>query len=219
MKTSKNNIAQQFAIALINERWNTVVNTVSTITSTIDIALTFKITENCQNIKNVQCECIKHTPHCRNLRKTKRCEMTIEELENKIAEFAAEIATDIEKLKNPVVATWEPEGGNFYIRPTGETYHDSSSCFTRSFGVERKTKEAAEKARDAMRVFNRLLAYRDEVEPDYANVDFCYHLVIIDGEWDVACVGKANHPLAIYFNSEKNAQILADKLNRGEVLL
>lgn len=74
MKTSKNNIAQQFAIALINERWNRVVNTVSTITSTIDIVLAFKITENCQNIKNAQCECIKHTPHYRNLRKTKRCE-------------------------------------------------------------------------------------------------------------------------------------------------
>ena len=61
---------------------------------------------------------------------------------------------------------WEPEGGEYYINKdgVGRAYTNYES---KLYGIERPTKELADKAAICMRKMNRLLAYKDEYAPGY----------------------------------------------------
>ena len=67
----------------------------------------------------------------------------------------------------PKPKQWEPRGGGFWVTGYSQHSNTSSENETREFGVERQTKKAAEKASDAMRTHNRLLAYVDEFGGDW----------------------------------------------------
>lgn len=62
----------------------------------------------------------------------------------------------------PKVEKWQPKGGYFYIEQDGYITNQRSTNKPTAFGMAYPTKEAAEKARDAMRKHNRLLAWLAE---------------------------------------------------------
>lgn len=62
----------------------------------------------------------------------------------------------------PKAEKWQPKGGEWFVNARGEIERLPTEQVTREFGVEYQTKEQAEKARNAMRKYNRLLAWLAE---------------------------------------------------------
>lgn len=145
----------------------------------------------------------------------------IEEMKKKLAELEAEIRAEENKLKQ-----WEPVGGSYYICGSGEVAEAPSDGQCLMFGTERPTEEQAIQARNEMRVFNRLLAYRDEFDPEFVpdwnngcwDKFYVYYAYGPHGTWSTASA-RDNHVLGVVYMSKEVAEDLARKLNSGEVLL
>ena len=140
----------------------------------------------------------------------------IEEMEAKLQEMRKELES---------AEKWEPEGGKYYINGSGSVCKEVSTTGYRKFGIERKTREAAEKARDEMRVFNRLLAYRDEFAPGYepdwdsdrelkAYIEYDH----TKNKWRVNFNTRRSEVVNVYMPEDVVLE-LARKLNSGEVEL
>ena len=124
---------------------------------------------------------------------------------------------------------WEPKGGEWAIRDSGEVLQITSDEMCTQFGTEYQTKKQAEWARDYMRRFNRLLAYVAEFDVDENGVqwqpsfdnnkfDCCY--IAFDSQkqsWSYYS-SKEVQVMSVYM-SEKCAKELIEKLNSGEVVL
>lgn len=129
-------------------------------------------------------------------------------------------------VPEPVKVLWEPKSGVWYI-PQGGTVRRSGGNPVPNivaFGAYRDTKEQAEGAAKAMRYFNRLLAYRDEVEPDFYECrGGSYYWVYYDTDsemWDIQHVPAASRQAAVvYFSNRAAAAKLAAQLTAGEVVL
>ena len=120
---------------------------------------------------------------------------------------------------------WEPEGGRFSINKDCNCVFESiSSPGWRESGLERKTREAAERAAIEMRKFNRLLAYRDEFAPGYEpdwNDETEKTYVFQDrasGKYQVADNIMCQTLCAVYVPFDVALE-LRRKLNSGEVVL
>lgn len=126
----------------------------------------------------------------------------------------------------PVKALWEPRPGAWAVNTYGIATQVAVPKTNDSpvlFGLYRDTAEQARGAAAAMRAFNRMLAYRDEVEPDFYshNEAYLYHAYMRNpNRW---CVRKAWSdvaiPLRVAFVSRENCEVLCEKLNSGEVVL
>jgi hypothetical protein len=140
----------------------------------------------------------------------------IEEMEEKLEEMRSEL-DKVEK--------WEPEGGKYFILGDGGITETATIFEYRVFGTERKTREAAEKARNEMRVFNRLLAYRDEFAPGYEPdmYDFNHHTWFVyynKHEMEFRAYNNyTNIDVGKVYMPEAVAKELVRKLNSGEVVL
>lgn len=139
----------------------------------------------------------------------------IQELEQQLAQLKAEAASDIKQ--------WEPVGGGWAIFSDGKVVDIESESFSKNFGTERPTEEQAIKAANEMRVFNRLLAYRDEFDPDFVpNWDNgCwdkFYIFYQHSSWSVASTRNDRILCCVYFSKEV-AEELVRKLNEGEVVL
>jgi len=115
---------------------------------------------------------------------------------------------------------WEPKKGEWFVGSSGKVYQNTTLNNTKLFGMERQTKEAAEKAAVSMRRFNRLLAYRDEFAPDYVfQVGGRNHYFFTSGKyWKTEIHGECRLLGVVYF-PEDVALELCRKLNSGEVIL
>ena len=145
----------------------------------------------------------------------------IEEMKQRIAEMEALVSNQQEKVE---VKQWQPIGGEWWVDSEGDVLAGMSIDETRQFGMERPTKEQAEKARDEMRVYHRLLAYVHEHAPDYEynpdddnyyienNLDEGVGYYRIDWDCNYKRVGLVYMP-------EDVAEELCRKLNSGEVVL
>lgn len=127
------------------------------------------------------------------------------------------------ELSKPSESTkkWEPKGGNFYVGTGGSVSMFDSRVFTKEFGMERQTREQAERAAIEMRRFNRLLALRDELCGDdvldlYSDSKK-YCLFYVDKEW--RHTDTSVMVLTPYFTTKDSAQKACDMLNSGEVEL
>ena len=145
----------------------------------------------------------------------------IEEMKQKITELESLVNTQQEKVD---VKQWEPVGGEWYIDYSGDVGEAPSSEECRKFGMERPTEEQAQKARDEMRVYHRLLAYVHEHAPDYefkVGGDNCY-IEIYAGcgtsEYEFERGGDYKKVGLVYM-PEDVAEELCRKLNSGEVVL
>ena len=125
----------------------------------------------------------------------------------------------------PKPEQWQQQGGDWFVHPSGCVTGAISSSSYQNFGVERLTKELAEKACDAMRIHNRLLAYVHEFAPKY-NPDAIdqrerKYFVFFDkstNKW------YCNHTYASLLGGavcmpHDVAKELVRKLNSGEVVL
>ena len=141
----------------------------------------------------------------------------IEKIEIELAELKKEV-TDEEQ--------WEPKGGKWWVQcDAGVMEAERSYERSRSFGVERPTKQQAEKAFKEMRPNHRLLAYVDEFDPGWQadwddNREHKYYVYkdMDDKKWYLAFHSSSSTPGVVYM-SPKCAEGLARKLNSGEVVL
>jgi predicted translin family RNA/ssDNA-binding protein len=133
----------------------------------------------------------------------------------------AEIEEQI-KLIEQENKKWEPVGGDYCVFSDGEIDKSSSLDKSRLFGTERPTQEQAEKARDKMRVFNKLLAYHDEFCADYEFVKNKNNYFVYFDEnnkiYDLD-YNDAHYTLGVVYFNYEIARELVDKLNSGEVEL
>ena len=142
---------------------------------------------------------------------------------------AVKLQQQIEALEKP--KQWEPRGGGYWVCGWGNVFHspERDTCAptrrTSKFGVERQTAEAAEKASDAMRTHNRLLAYVDEFGGDW-EADWedgkqvkCYVYYNYSGRrWNYSNWLETRIGGAVYMSIECALELVA-KLNSGEVVL
>lgn len=147
----------------------------------------------------------------------------------KLEEQVAELQATIERMKEPEpIKQWEPQGGEWYVDFEGinqcmPTYESGL------FGVEYKTEQQAEWARDQMRRFNRLLAYVAEFDvdengvqwmPDWNSITQYKYSIVYNhdlSEW-FCDVWSTRQDITVYM-SEQCAENLVDKLNSGSVML
>lgn len=150
--------------------------------------------------------------------------MTQEQLDKikAIEEQMASLQRQLEEVRNPPKEIWIPSG-SYTI--TSDSFTDSMpNDDQRNFNGSYKTHKQAEKAKPQLRAFAQLLAYVAEFDADweadwndknqekwYVYFDFRTNTWYCDFIYTTRRVG-------IYM-SEQCAKDLADKLNRGEVVL
>jgi len=142
----------------------------------------------------------------------------LQDLKAKVAELEARIVAE-------PVAKWQPKGGDFYVGTGGSVSMIDSRVFTKEFGIERETREQAQRAAVEMRRYNRLLALRDEL---YADKDvnwlndkeekYSLYYSHEKGKWELDW-NVTNESIQPYFTTLESAQKACDMLNSGEVEL
>lgn len=147
----------------------------------------------------------------------------IDEVQKQIDALQAQV--DLLKQQSAEVGNkWEPDGGDWWIDSGDVLETFVGYSFTRTFGLERATKEQAQRAAVEMRKFNRLLALRDELCGDDAvewKVSKGKWKLYFDhnvGEWSIDTNNYLEY-LTPYFSTELVAQRACDMLNSGEVEL
>lgn len=146
-------------------------------------------------------------------------EQRIDRLERELAELRYERGEGPKPVPNNLEPEkWEPEGGRFFVEADGSIQDYKSWPEYKTFGTERPTRELAEKARDAMRVHNRALAYVHEHAPDWDGSS--PYAVWYDGNNRAYRTIDADHPdIGVVVGPEWVMQKLADDLNSGRVEL
>ena len=149
----------------------------------------------------------------------------LEIAKEKLKATAAKLQQQIEALEKP--KQWEPRGGDWSIRSNGQVdrTHGNRGLLHKQFGEMRLTQEAAEKASDAMRIHNRLLAYVDEFgdnwEADWyeerQEKSFVFY-VYRDRLWALARRYTTCASGTVYMSRDCALGLVA-KLNSGEVVL
>jgi hypothetical protein len=150
--------------------------------------------------------------------------MNKEELRLKKALLLAQLE-DIESELN-AVSYWEPKGGEWFINQCDDEveYWKMSTEATKLAGLERQTKEQAERAAVEMRRFNRLLALRDELcsgQMNWEDKNSKKYYVYFDNSterWDWAFDGFLQK-IAPYFTTQQSVERACLMLNSGEVKL
>ena len=148
---------------------------------------------------------------------------TLEQRVKYLEKLVHELRSGTSQKEELEVKQWEPVGGVWYVDYEGGVLDGVfSTDETRLFGVERPTEEQAEKARDKMRVFNRILAYVDKYCPDFEyDADECNFYIEYSyntGRYEYDSDGTYKRVGAVYM-SQDVAEELCRKLNSGEVVL
>jgi hypothetical protein len=125
----------------------------------------------------------------------------------------------------PKVEKWQPKGGQWYVQQDGEIRNQKSTNYPRQFGMSYPTIKHAEKARDAMRVHNRLLAWLSENDDgwvsDWEDTYTLKSYVFYNSkkrEWQASHLQYVPVIGAVYMSKE-NAEKLCKLLNEGVVEL
>lgn len=151
---------------------------------------------------------------------------TLEQLEAQVQEMQKaldEAQRMLEDMQKP--AKWEPKGGYYYVNDRGAVIFGPTADSHRLAGVEYTTEEAATRAAAAMRIHNRLLAYREEFAPGYApdwhNLceDKGYVYYAHSNGWWVTATNMCTETVGAVYMPKDVAEELCRKLNSGEVVL
>lgn len=147
----------------------------------------------------------------------------INEMEKQLAQLKAGLESE-QNVEPEGVKQWEPVGGDWTVFSDGSVSEvETDECY-RVFGTERPTETQAIKASDEMRMFNRLLAYRDEHDPDFVEVwdgdtaNYYVKWLQYSGKYQADSWYTCKQ-LGTVFMSKPVAEELARKLNSGEVVL
>ena len=150
-------------------------------------------------------------------------EKAIKDLQDRIRALE-ELLTPKGCAIEPKLKKWSPVGGGWGIDSDGSVGDWATTDGTKEFGMERPTKEQAERAAVEMRKFNRLLALRDELCGDDVvnwrsnDSKFHIHFHTTDKIWFVGLEFQCQFIMP-YFTSQEAAQKACDMLNSGEVEL
>lgn len=87
----------------------------------------------------------------------------VEDIQKQIAEAQKTLQELQEKLEKEKNKKWEPEGGDYYVDDAGRVCAGLQYPVSASFGVEFKTRQAAEKAAKAYRAYHRLYKLAEEL--------------------------------------------------------
>jgi len=147
------------------------------------------------------------------------------DLQKELQELKAKVAELESRIVAEPVAKWQPKGGDYYISCNGVIETCGSTNDFKSYGVERATKEQAQRASIEMRRFNRLLALRDELcgddVVDWENGEeklYLYHWNGDTPKWRIG-IDTYSRVQTPYFTSYDLAQRACNMLNSGEVEL
>ena len=144
-------------------------------------------------------------------------------MEHKINELLIQRASIDAQLAELNIQNWNPKGGYYYITSNGWIDEVETSEQSRNFGTERETEEEAEQAIEKMKIFNRLLAYKDEFDPGYIFTPHkSNYYVYLDRREDVWHYGNdtvCENPTSIYFSSKELVEDLIKKLHYKLVTL
>lgn len=138
--------------------------------------------------------------------------------------FSMEMGMDQLKAIIDQPEKWSPPGGEWFVDCTGEVDSSYSDQDCREFGVERPTKELAERAAKEARAFNRILAYVHVEAPDWvadwSNENQAKHFVYYntDGNRWGFSAGWRNKNIEPVMPKHVAKQLCAD-LNSGRVEL
>ena len=151
---------------------------------------------------------------------------SVDDLQKELQALKEKVADLESRIVAEPVAKWQPEGGNFFIQSSGKVSEvvGGSDTLHKEFGVERPTRQQAERACIEMRRFNRLLALRDELcmggVVDWESECGKYFLTFShrDKKWMVILDKNYEH-ITPYFITEEMAEHACDLLNDGEVEL
>lgn len=128
-------------------------------------------------------------------------------------------------IEPPKPEKWEPKGGEWFVSSLGIVHRGVSVEQPRLFGAEYSTKEAAEKARDAMRVHNRLLAWLAENDDgwvaDWSDDKQVKWFVFYNPRKNMWHCGGNSFTIGAgtIYMSQQNAEKLCKLLNEGVVEL
>jgi hypothetical protein len=149
----------------------------------------------------------------------------IKKAEEVLKQLQAECTVLIAKVEKQEkeVKQWSPVGGDFYVNSFGKTVYllGASDIKSKEFGLERPTEKQAERAAVEMRRFNRLLALRDELCGDDAELGI-YHVIFQnrDGTYFMGYSEQQNNKIgSVRFTTKESAQRACEMLNSGEVEL
>ena len=136
----------------------------------------------------------------------------------------ADLKARIQELENQIAEPikWSPVGGEYYVCNGNTIKAPSSMTAPREFGMERPTKEQAERAAVEMRGFNRLLALRDEFGAGnwtIGKTNYYIYYDYINGNYRVCTNSSTQIMGAVYFTSQESVKKACDMLNSGEVEL
>jgi len=142
----------------------------------------------------------------------------------KFEQLSADIKKAEEVLKQlqaeyDALKKWSPVGGEWFIGCDDSVHNYPSRNDYKVF--ERPTKEQAERAAVEMRRFNRLLALRDELCGDDAELGI-YHVIFQnrDGTYFIGYSEQQNNEIgSVRFTTKESAQRACEMLNSGEVEL
>jgi hypothetical protein len=121
------------------------------------------------------------------------------------------------------IEKWQPKSGEWFVAGEGSVIRHSSQVGFTNFGTEYPTKEAAEKARDTMRVHNRLLAWLAENDDGWVadwDDDSQAKWFVFYNPRDGRCRSGANSftkGLGAVYMSQQNAEKLCNLLNEGGI--
>jgi hypothetical protein len=125
----------------------------------------------------------------------------------------------------PKIAPWEPKGGDWYVKISGDVGAGMSTAPCRLFGNEFQTETEAIADAIALRARNRLAAYVREFAPewkaDWSDSNQKKWFVYFDfrgSEWGISYNIHNKSACEVYM-PEHVARELAKKLNSGEVVL
>lgn len=153
-----------------------------------------------------------------NLKLTKE---QIEALRALSAELADKLESGEAVTLERAVEKWEPRGGTFYVTNYGAVCEYPSADSFRLRGIERQTREAAERLVNDQRIFNRLHAYREEFAPGYVVPPVGQmawaQALCSDGQY--RAFGTEGRTVGCVYMPVDVCQALCDKLNSGEVVL
>jgi len=146
----------------------------------------------------------------------------------KLEEIKAMVGVLQQKIEALEPKKWEPKGGRFTITNASNVSNTpalKNSHEVAGFGAGYDNREAAEKARDAMLIHNRLLAYVDEFGGDWvadwhnsnqskSTISYSY----CTNRWCMQDVTVCSVVGSVYMSREC-AKGLVAKLELGEVVL
>ena len=141
----------------------------------------------------------------------------LQELNEKVADLESRIVAE-------PVSKWQPKGGYYCVHADGYVRQSHSTKGFRLNGVERETKEQAQRASIEMRRFNRLLALRDELCGDelvdwgVSTEKFIIYFNHHQSKWMFARYESRQH-VTVHFVDLESAQKACDMINSGEVEL